>query len=425
VQQYIDGQDSQAPIVVSTDLRYLGHRFDNYARAWLGEWTVDRIREHRDAHQAGRIFAGKRLCRFFRRDSNYVGALGQRVAPWLATNHVLVGGDERLRLEVEPQIGLRGPMLTPPVLREMAEDLASCGLAVLQNVWRPRPDGSRWDVVCVPWDLEFVDTDSFGRLYAITTEGRIPIHHGDGKWIVARTVENHPYEHGAVVPLALHIADRGHTIVDGANAKFAIGNPKMHATLPEKIGVQDPVGKSLEAAVAELWQGVRHIMTTAGTKLEKLEFSGGGYQLFPQSLKISKTDIFFALTGQDGSATNEGGSYAKAQFLQGVLRDWVTADTQSGGTAFTTGLLQPYAAVNRGDSSLAPILGWPLPDPENAERLKALAVRILDYCTVVERYQQTGHVVTPQFARDLARVFEVPAPELEQTLQAMAKTQSA
>lgn len=400
------------PIVLSTDERYLRHRFDTYHRQWLGEWTVDRIREYRDAHQAGRIFMGKRLCRFFRRDSNYVGALGQRVAPWLATNHVLLAGDEKLRLEVEPQIGLRGPMLTPDVLREAAEDLASCGLAILQNTWTPRADGSRWDVTVEPWDLESVDTNSTGQLIALTRDGRVPIRHGDGKWIVARTVKTHAWEHGAVIPLALHIADRGYTIVDGASAKRAVGHPKLHAILPEKIGVSDPVGKALEAAVAELWSGIRHIMTTAGTKLEKVEFAGNGWQLFPQSLKLSKTDIFFALTGQDGSATNEGGSYAKAQFLQGVLRDWVTADAQAGGTAFSTGLLRPYAAVNRGNADLAPLLTWPLPDPENAERLKAFATRMLDYTMAIERLAATGHDVTASFARDLARAFEVPAPEL-------------
>ncbi|MBK9263048.1 MAG: hypothetical protein IPM54_25000 [Polyangiaceae bacterium] len=401
------------PAKVSTDGRYLGHRFTNYTRSWLGEWTVERIREHRDAHQAGRVYMGKRLARFFRRDANFVAALGQRVAPWLACGHVLKEGDEAIRLELEQALGPRGSMLTAPAKRDSAEDLATCGLSILQVTWQPRKDGSRWDPIVEPWDLEAVDYDSLRRQYiAVTQDGSIPISHGDGKWIVLRTTHLHPHEHGAVVPLSLNIASRGHIIVDRASGAEAVGHPKLVAKLPEGIAVKDEVGKSLDTALGQFWEGVRHIVVTAKTAVEKFEFAGSGWQIFPQSLKLDRTDIFLALTGQDGSATNEGGSYAKAYILQGVLFDWVVADVMAGSHGFSTGLLRPWAAVNKGDESAAPWIGWPFPDPEDNERLAALAKRHKDYADTLKMHHANGHEITVEYAARLASEFGISAPAL-------------
>lgn len=402
------------PAEVSSDSSYLGHRYEHWERTWLGEWTVERIREHRDAHQEGHVWAGKRLARFFRRDANVTGALGQRVAPWLGCPHMLEGGSERARAELTPLLSARGELLSAPVKCEVAEDLAMCGLAILQTTVRPRKDGSRWDFIVEPWDLEYVEQDYRGHYVAITRDGRIPIVHGDGKWTIIRQIKKHPHEKGAVIPLGLNVASRGHGIVDRAAGAQAVGHPKLHASLPEKIAVSSAVGKALFKAVAELWAGPRHIVTESSTKLEKIEFNGQGWQIFGDALKLDKSDIFLALTGQDGSAANEGGSYAKAYILQGVLFAWVVADTLAGSSGFTTGVLRPWASVNLGDPDEAPALAWPLPDPEENERLAAIAKRHKDYAEIEKAHRENGRVFTEEDAKALATTMRIDVPALAQ-----------
>lgn len=353
---------------------------------------------------------GKRLARFFKRDSNVVGALGQRVAPWLGCPHVLEGGSERIRSELAPMLSPKGSLLTAPLRRDVAEDLAMCGLSVLQTTWKPRPDGARWEPTVEVFDLESVDTDGCGQIFAMTRDGQTPIVHGDGKWTVVRSTELHPHESGAVIPLALPVASRGHNTIDRNAAAQAIGHPKLQAELPEKVAVSSPEGKGLETEVAKLWNGVKHIVTMAGTKFNKIEFSGQGWQVFQAGPKMDKSDIFLALTGQDGSAANEGGNYVKAYMLQGVLFAWVVGDTMAGSSGYSTGVLRPYAIINHGAEKEAPVMEWPLPDPEEAERLGALAKRHEEYASTVKAYDDGGFEVTSEWASQYATTMRINVP---------------
>jgi len=406
----------QEPASISTDEKYLGHKFENYDKQWLGEWTVERIRRHRDAFQEGRVYQGKRLARFFKRDANVVGALGQRVAPWMGCPHTLEGGSEVARKELETMLGARGTLLQSPTKRAVAEDLVMCGMSVLQTTYRPRKDGTRWDPIVEEWDLESVDRDRYGY-FAMTKDGRIPIVHGDGKWTIIKTTEKHPHENGAVIPISLHVASRGHSIVDRASGGRAIGHPKLHAELPEKIAVNSDVGKSLDLAVGKLWDGVRHIVTAAGTKLAKVEFAGTGWQIFRDGPKLDKSDIFLALTGQDGSAANEGGSYTKALILEGILFSWVTEDVGAGSSGYTTGILRPWAAVNTGDANNAPAICWPLPDPEVNAMIGAIAERHIKFAASIKAHRENGVEITPEFYAAHAREFRITVPPLGQTLK--------
>lgn len=400
---------------VSTDNKYLGYQFDDYQRQWLGEWTVERIRCHRDGHQNGRIFMGKRLARFFKRDSNVVGALGQRVAPWLGCPHELKGGSEAARAELTPMLAEGGTVLTAATRRDAAEDLALCGMAVQQTTWVPRVGGTRWDPIVSIWDLEATDTVC-GQLVAITRDGRVPINHGDGKWTVIRTNELHTWESGGVVSLALHVASRSRNIIDRTAAGQAVGHPKLHGELPEKVAVNSPEGLGFEAALAKLWGGVKHIVAPNGAKVNKLEFSGTGWQIFRDGPKMDKSDIFLALTGQDGSAANEGGSYTKALILEGVLFAWVEADTIAGSYGYTQGLLRPWAVINRGDASEAPAIRWPLPDLKQQAILDALVKRHTDFASIVQAYKAAGATITPVWIKKTSAALGIEVPEWQMTL---------
>jgi hypothetical protein len=414
--EFAVGAPSPGPLVqVSADRQYLGQRLTSYEGAWLGRWPVEQIRKYRDGHEAGRVWQGKRLARVFRRDANVVAALGQRVAPWLGCKAELSGGDDALRAELTPQLAALGGLLPTDVLRDVAEDLAMCGLAILHHPWKPRADGTRWEPQVEVWDLESVDWDGYHKCYYAQTRewGRVPIRHGDGLFTVVRANQLAPHEHGAVIPLALHVASRMSTIVDRNNGSRAVGMPKAIGILPDGVKVSSDEGRALEVALDHMMQGLSKLVASQGTKIDKMEFNATGMgQFFGETIKLDRTDIFFALTGQDGSAQNAGGNYQKAQVLEAVLYAWVMADTVAGGTGITTGLLRPYAAINRGDPDLAPFLTYPLPDPDEDLRVKSIGERQKLLADVVKGHRDNGFDVTQEFVDELGKKFRVDVPKI-------------
>lgn len=423
------------PASVSKDKEYLTTAFSSYANACVGTWPIERIRQHRDAHQEGRIWAGKRLARAMLRSPEVKAALMQRVAPALGILHVLDGGREDIRAEIERGLwspsmvrrllpaqraaamaqGLgRGRLYTPAVRKHVHYDLAMCGVAILQCVWHPRKDGARWDLELRPWSLEAVDYDAYaGAYYAHTREGgRVPIRHGDGKWIVIEPLACEGFDDGAVIPLALVFAASGYNAIDRAGAGRAIGSPKLKGKLPPGISTEQKEGLALEAAMETAIQGKAVLTHIDQTEVAPLEFSGNGWQIFGDADKSHTSKIFLALTGQDGGASNSGGSYTKALILEGVLFALVEADTVAEGAALTTGALAPYAEINAGDPDLAPTLSYPLPDPEEDARLKSIAERHTKLTEIVKARREGGFAVTQEDVDELAAELRVRAPRL-------------
>jgi len=403
------------PAALSTDHEYLADRYSYYSRGWLGAWGIERIRDHRDGHQNGRIWMGKRLARAMYRDADIVAALRQRTAAAMGIEHILEGGSDELRGDLARGFGKRGVIFTAAAQLYTLIDLAMCGVAILQNVWRPRKDGTAWDFVIRPWNLESVDYDSYHECYYAHTRerGRVPVVHGDGKWVVVRATLDESHDLGAVIPLALPFAGNGFNLVDRAGASKAIGSPKLLGQLPPNQAPDSPEGREFQTALEGLMSGRATNVRPDKTDIKPLEFNGNGWQIFDTAGKTYTQKIFFALTGQDGTAKNEGGSYVKAKLLAGVLFAVVEADLLALGSGVTSGSLRPYAEINTGDPDAAPSLAYPLPDPEEDARLAALAERHAALAERIDAYRDAGVLVDQALVDRLARELRVePAPRL-------------
>lgn len=402
------------PAELTKDSGLLKERLSSYGRAYLGAWPIERIRQHRDAHQEGRVWAGKQLARAMLRSAEVKAALAQRVAPALGIAAVLEGGSERVRVELEPALSRRGLMYPAPARKRVHYDLAMCGLAILQNDWRPRPDGSRWDLRLRPWSLEATEWSPNDGVYIAHTRerGRQPIIHGAGKWTVIEPLADGGFDDGAVIPLALAFAGAGYNAIDRAGSSRAIGSPKLLGKLPPGIAVSANEGLAMLDALETLMAG-RAVQTYADqSEVKPLEFTGSGWQIFGDADKSYTSKIFLALTGQDGGASNSGGSYTKALILEGVLFALVEADVTAESTGITTGALRPYAALNYGDPEEAASLEWPLPDPEEDARLESVAKRHKALTDIITARRAAGLTVTQKDVDELAAAMRIPAPQL-------------
>ncbi len=396
---------------VSTDEAYLREELRTYAPLWVGQWDIPRIREARDAHARGQFWTSAQLCDQVITDPNVLTALTQRVSPAVA---------------VEPQItGDEGPMLTaareyfperrinsvvdPGVystaLRAWVHaELALAGVSVLQALWKPRDDGSLIDGCLEPWPLSATYYDETRQQYfAITTKGDVPINHGDGKWVVIAPWGYESHRKAAIRAIALTYGSSGYARIDRAGASRATGQPSIWGELPEGVKIDSPDGKAFATALKTVLRGRAWGIRPYGAKTDLVQITGQAAAIFGEILKSDKSEVFGALCGQDGTATDKGGTYTKAIILEGVLYSIVERDLGAEVGAIGTGFLRPWNALNGFDPKRAPALRYPLPDPEEDARVESILKRYGFACDAIKAMRGAGLAITQDVVDRLSR----------------------
>lgn len=381
-----------------------------FEHAALGRWPIDRIASHRAGMEAGYVAQGKRLARVFRRDSNVVGALGQRILPWKGCDAKIECDDDALRDELSTSVAAQ---LTEPIIADIAEDLAMCGLAVLHHPWVRI--GDKWMPDVRVWDLESIEYRG-GWYWAYSREkGWEPIE-DDPAWTIIRGHNNVPHEHGAVIPLAMSVAARTTTLVDRNGSSRAVGSPKLIGTLPAGVAVkgEDGIGTDLEKSLVKSMMGaLASIVVSNGTKIEKMEFNASGLgQFYSETVKLDREDIYRAIILQPGTANAEGGNYVKEFGMHELLYNVVKADTADGGRCITHGLLRWYQLLNRGTVNPSARLNYPLPDPDEDARITAHATRIEKATAIIEGWMKAGFAIGVEDVARLERDMQVKLPAL-------------
>lgn len=395
----------------TNDRRYLQTSLSSYERACVGKWPAERIAAYREGAEAGRVWQEKLLARSFRRNSNVIAALGQRVAPWLGCKHEASGTEEELAL-LAPMLKR---VLTAAIVRDIAEDLAMCGMAVLHHSYTASADGLSWTPTVKVWNLETVDYDhASAAYYAWTRElGRVRIQHGDGVWTIIGSHANVPHEHGAVIPLAMSVASNLTAMIDQNQTSNAIRSPKLIGTLPSSVPVRSEIGNDLEAALVKLLQGLGVSVVSNGTEVEKLEFNASGIgQFYDVTSKLSREDIYRALIWEPGTANAAGGNYVKEMGMRDVLYSCVKADTILAADALTEGLIRPFLYFNRGITETEASISYPLPDPDEDARMKSYAERHEKLVAIIESRRKAGFEVTQRDVDLIAADLRVYAPRL-------------
>jgi hypothetical protein len=383
------------------DAKYLTHSFQapsqNAGVLALGGWDVPRIKEARSAHLMGRFAQSAGLAQAMRSDGRVYNAWGQRADL-----------PSSLAFSVDAPDGTEGDPLASTIQQDAArlfrDDSTACppptrtalfsggammGAALAQLIWTPRADGSWIDVRLEPWPAEATGYDRTKKCYQATTraDGVVDVHHGDGKWLVVEPYGIASYLAGAIVPLALSFADRGWGIRDRSNFGGAHGSPGLIGKLPKGEAPEGELGTAYLAEMAKMQQPRARMLEPDGAATRFLEAVSNSYQVFGQIITGSASDIDLILLGQDGTTSNSGGTYTKALVLQGVLYNLIAHDVGAASTAITSGLLVPYAAVNRGRPELAARLRWHVPRPLEQERLKAQADQHAAYRSAVKEYR--------------------------------------
>jgi hypothetical protein len=98
--------------------------------------------------------------------------------------------------------------------------------------------------------------------------------------------------------------------------------------------------------------------------------------------------------------------------LFGVATTIVQGDLEALERAVLTGIIEPWTAINFGDSQLAPRRTYLMPDADAEQERTNLAQRMLAFHEEVSRRKANGFVVDQDVVNKLAEAFGVPAPAL-------------
>lgn len=387
----------------------------------LGSWTLEAIRDARDAQMRGRFKTAVRLAEAMRTDDAIFVARLNRLAPIqsIASKLEPAGG---ARGEAVCKRAAAGVFASQLMLEGVEATLVEHGIAIMQIRQEPDPEGTRIDFHITEWPLEHVQWNAtLEQLETATKFGpRVPIVHGDGEWIVVRKFEILPWtQEACLLPAAMLWAGHAYGLADWAQATKSHGQAKMIAQLPEGSALEERNAAGdivLSPEMAATLQTLNDMVSgesgagvfMSGTKVDFAANSSNAWQVFSEFVQNREKSAARIYNGTDATMGSAGGAPGvDISILFGVASTKVQGDLGAIEQAMNTGAYQPWTAINCGDSRLAPSLKFLIPDPDAARKSEEEKARMDRLLQTVKDYKEQGMQVTQEVVAALAKLFGV------------------
>jgi hypothetical protein len=426
-----------SPERTSFDGSFPGQALDLYTASRCYAWDLESVSKARNEHLRGVSFrASHALAIDVRKDPTIAAALTQRVAPFRGLPYQFLapkkgdfvekgrGDPERVRQAAADVFDLAtGPSLSPGLIAETIEWLALEGLVIWQNIRTTSPDGRAVNLRPEVWPLDCVVWTEWGGLQAQTTEGLVPIEHGDGRWTVVASQDSAPWMWGALVQLALCWVDRSFGIRDRRAQSEANGSGKPIGIMPEGTKIESKEGQAAIEVLKKLQKPRAGGVFPHGMSVEWLESVSQAWQIYREIIRSNDEDVPKVLLGTSTTSKTEGGNYIKDGALVGVRNDIVEGDLSTVERALYVGVFRPWAWANYGDAELASKLDWLIPDPDQDQRAKSYGDRSVAYSADLAARKLNGEVVDQELVDALARKYGVVPGRLGESAKESANAQ--
>ncbi len=402
----------------------------------LTSWTLPDIFSARDDQLRGHFYRPALLAKSMRTCGPLAVALESRLAPQRCTIVQMVPvGSARgapIAAEAAALFGQNGVGISSDTLGSIHESLVTHDLAVGVNVATPREDGSRIDLALQAWPMEHVRWDSYRRQLLTRVDmqtlptgevlegGEIPIVHGDGRWVVFQRFEIDPWTHATLLSASLVWGRLGMALRDWAKGSLAQGTAKVIGTMPQGVALtKDGGGNTPEAqAFLDLLRAIASDDTPVGIQpfgaaVNFLASGATNWQIFKELVDYATSDAARIYLGTDGTLGSKGdGPGVDIQTLFGVAATRVEGDLKCIEKGLRTGVIEPWCAMNFGDSTLAPTRKYMLPDADADAARASEATRSTAFYDEIDRAKAGGFAITQEFVEKIAKKHGVDAPML-------------
>lgn len=419
-------------------------------------WSLEEIFNARNAQMRGDFRLAVRAAESMRTDDALFVAYSNRLDPLACVGVEIVPASDKgkavsVAAEAEALFGQDGIGIAPGALADVEGCLVNHGVAFGVVTMTPREDGSRIDSRMSYWPIEHVRWDSNRRCFLTRVDGAtvtaaeyasvdgaavfstldVPIVHGDGRWIVFSAHEHEPFKQtAALLPALIVWARHAFGSRDWTKGSVAHGAAKVVGEMPAGVALQSGKGE-LTAEAAAFLTLLRAIATgdapvgirPAGAKTEFLTNTSTAWQVWAELVSNAEKAAARIYLGTDGTLGSQGGAPGvDVTALFGVALTKVKGDAETIERALLTGLIEPWCAVNFGDSTLAPSRRYMLPDADEEAWRAAEGTRRQAFYADVAAAKAGGFVVNQDFVDAVARVHDVTAPTLPEETDAKAPT---
>lgn len=422
-------------------------------------WSLESIRSARNEQMVGRFKLPVRMAKAMRTDDALFTAYRNRLAPARCIGIELEPAKDSpkaksIAVEGNALFGPQGIAVKTDTLASINGTLANHGIAIGALAHHAREDGSRVDFELKEWPLEFVrwdpvrcclvtqielTQDAEPELDAYREAGflgghEVPIVHGDGRWVVFTKHEIEPWNQEAcILSAALVWARHAFAARDWARGSTAHGNAKVVGELPAGMALQGSDGALTNEARAflELLQGIASLeapagIRPAGSKTDYLVNSSTAWQVWLELMNNAEKAAARIYLGTDGILGAQGGAPGVdiAQ-LFGVATTIVQGDLECIERALLTGVIEPWCALNFGDSTLAPRRVYLIPDADADKERESYAKRCAAFHDEIKSRRDGGFIVDQETVDRLAAKFGLEAPKLAPATDRTAQIQLA
>lgn len=417
-------------------------------RGTVNAWSLAQIFQAREAQMAGQFFLPARMAEQMRTDDALAVAYENRLAPQrcIQTEIIAAGGARGVSVAAEANalFGPEGVGLHPDTRADIHGCLVNHGVAFAVITALPREDGSRVDFEIKYWPIEYVRWDVFYRTFFArvdlmtvdpaelagaqdgfaygTAGGEVPIVHGGGRWLVFSKHEVDPFrQEAALLPAALVWARHAYACRDWAKASVAHGNAKVVGELPEGVPLQNSDGSltSEAGAFLQLLQSIASAdspsgIRPSGSKVDFLTNNSTAWQVWTQLVDNAEKAAARIYLGTDGTlGANGGAPGVDITALFGVASTKVRGDLEAISRGINTGAIEPWCAMNFGDSTLAPKHRYMVPNEDEDALNAATQARRQAFFADIAASRENGFEITQDYVIEVARAYDIEPPTLK------------
>lgn len=389
-------------------------------------WTMERIREARDAQMSGNFGPAVALAQATKTDDAIFTAYHNRIAPQSAIRADVIAHASTRGAEVVAKLK-RSVTVERSVLGGIGGRLADHGLAIGYNMQTPNDAGTCVDFRLTEWPLEHVRWDNhLETLYTQTRDGqRVNVTHGDGRWTVFAKFQEKPWlEDAAILPVALIWAAHAEGVADWAGTAATHAMAKIIGELPEghaarqQDGTLTPQASAFLTMLEDIVSGRSGAaIQPFGSKVDFIANTSTAWQIFMELLQNREKAAARVYTGTDASLGSVGGAPGvDIATLFGVAATKVQGDFDALEQGVNVGVYQPWTAINYGDTRLSPALKYQMPDPDSEKKSAENSSAYTRLTDAITALRAVGLAVDQEMISVLAGKFGVsPVPVLAET----------
>jgi hypothetical protein len=413
-------------------------------RTTIDAWSFGEIYAAREEQMLGQFVRPARMAEQMRTDDALAVAYENRLAPQrcipVAIDPAKGARGELIAGEAEALFGANGVGIHAETIADIHADLVNHGVAFGCNVATPREDGSRVDYEMRYWPIEYIRWDPVFRLFKARADPNtvqpgdipdspyneygfvggfwIPVVHGDGRWVIFKKHDLEPFrKEAAILPAALVWARHAFAVRDWSRGSKAHGSAKVVGELPAGVPLQDAAGLSAEAAAfIELLRSIASEdapagIRPAGSKVDFLTNNSTAWQVWSELATNAEKAAARIYLGTDGTLGSQGGAPGvDITALFGVAETKVSGDLEALQRGIDTGVIEPWCAINFGDSRLAPRRRYLIPNKQAAATTDDYAKRNAAYYAALVAAKNAGMTLSPIYVSELAAEYRVRVP---------------